>query len=126
MRTNYSVNPQTFINTHLSTTRNMVITGAFAVTVSGLALKNFTKQKLISKIGLIMAFSLIILSCYFGISSSYQLNIVLSKFEKDKNLPKIYKDLLPEWRQLEQMTMFYATFIFIIGIILLTSKIFKK
>ncbi len=121
---NYNINPQLFINTHLSTTRNMVITGAFAVTVSGLALKNFTKHKFISKIGLVMAFSLILLSCYFGISSSQQLNIVINKIEKDKNLPKIYRSLLPHWRKLEQMTLFYATFIFIIGIILLTSKIF--
>ena len=49
MSVKYSVNPQTFVNTHLSTTRNMVITGAFAVTVSGLAIKNFTEHKLMSK-----------------------------------------------------------------------------
>lgn len=124
MATKYSVNPQTFINTHLSTTRNMVITGALAVTVSGLAIKNFSEGKIMSKLGLIISFSLILLSCYFGISSSYQLDIVLNTFEKDRNLPQIYRRLLPEWRKLGQMTMYYASFIFIIGIILLTSKIF--
>ena len=124
MATKYSVNPQTFINTHLSTTRNMVITGALAVTVSGLAIKNFSETKIMSKLGLIISFSLILLSCYFGISSSYQLDIVLNTFEKDRNLPQIYRQLLPEWRKLGQMTMYYASFIFIIGIILLTSKVF--
>jgi hypothetical protein len=125
MVTKYSINPQTFINTHLSTTRNMVITGALSVTVSGLALKNFTEHKIMSKIGLIVSFSLILISCYFGISSSYQLNIVLNRFEKDKHLPQIYRDLLPAWRKLEEMTMYYACFIFVIGIILLTSKVFS-
>ena len=125
MATKYSINPQTFVNTHLSTTRNMVITGALAVTVSGLALKNFTKHKIMSKIGLTVSFALILLSCYFGISSSQQLNIVLNRFEKDRNLPQIYRDLLPEWRKLEQMTMYYASFIFIIGVILISSKVFS-
>lgn len=124
MATKYSVNPQTFINTHLSTTRNMVITGALAVTVSGLAIKNFSESKIMSKLGLIISFSLILLSCYFGVSSSYQLDIVLNTFEKDRNLPQIYRKLLPEWRKLGQMTMYYASFIFVIGIILLTSKVF--
>mgnify|MGYP003969907621 CR=1 FL=1 len=124
MAIKYSINPQTFVNTHLSTTRNMVITGALAVTVSGLAIKNFTEHKLMSKLGLITSFSLILLSCYFGISSSYQLDIVLNKFEADKNLPQIYRELIPEWRKLGQMTMYYACFIFVIGIILLTSKVF--
>ena len=125
MATKYSINPQTFVNTHLSTTRNMVITGALAVTVSGLALKNFTKHKIMSKVGLIVSFSLIILSCYFGVSSSNQLNIVLNRFENDRNLPQIYRVLLPEWRKLEQMTMYYAAFIFIIGVILISSKLFS-
>lgn len=125
MSVKYSINPQAFVNTHLSTTRNMVITGALAITVSGLAIKNITEYKIMSKVALLLSFCLILLSCYFGVSSSNQLNIVLSKFEKDENLPEIYKILLPEWRKLGEATMYYAIFIFTIGIILLSSKLFS-
>ena len=65
------------------------------------------------------------LSCRLSVIWKTSTNcIVLNKFEADKNLPQIYRELIPEWRKLGQMTMYYACFIFVIGIILLTSKVF--
>lgn len=116
----YSVNPQSFINTHHSALRNMIITQAAALTLFGYS----NKSEISKRIFLYIAYLLIIISCIIGYLAANQLKILIDDIKNDNNLPNIYVKLIPEWNKWYYITLIFVISIFIIGTSIFISKIF--
>jgi hypothetical protein len=117
---NYSVNPQTFINTYQSSLRNMIITNAAGLTLFGMTSGMIKFYRILLTY---IAYFLILLSCYISYHTARQLKITINNFKRNQDkLDSVYVELIPEWNNWYKLCVVYGIFIFIVGTVVFISK----
>ena len=123
MDINYKLshNPHTYVNGYISMMRNMFLTSSIGL--GAMAFSNrFRDYTIIVRI---VAFSIFIYSCLYGVKSAIDFTQYIHYMESRKDIKEPYKSQIQQWKTWVWFTYIYIALLVIICFVIWTKKIWS-